>query len=206
MKTLLKDLPFVKEVLFHPFDGFYDLKYRGKGNRVLATIFYIILGLTAVINAEFSGFVVSLIKKSELNSIVYFIGMILPYILFVVGNYAVTTLMDGKGRFSEIYTMVGYSLVPNIILMLAATIMSNFITTDEVTFYTLILALGNGITIFLIFIGLIVTHEYTFFKNIISIILSFIATAVVVFIILLMLTLFAQIYGFIKIVIMEIRN
>lgn len=206
MKTFLEDLSYVKEALFHPFEGFYDMKYRGKGNIYVASMFYILLGLTSILNAEFSGFVVSLVKKSELNSIIYFSAILLPYLLFVIGNYAVTTLMDGKGRFSEIYTMVGYSLVPSILMMLAATIMSNFIVQDEVTFYALFISIGNGITIFLIFIGLVVTHEYTFFKNIVSIILSFIATAVIIFIVLLMLTLFSQMYGFLKIVIMEIRN
>ena len=73
-------------------------------------------------------------------------------------------------------------------------------------FYTLFLVIGNGLTLFLIFVGLIVTHEYSFFRSVVSIILSFVAVALIVFILLLKITLFSQVYGFIKIVIMELRN
>jgi hypothetical protein len=206
MRDFLQDLKYAKEVIFHPFDAFYELKYRGKGNILVALLFFFLLGLTSAINAEFSGFVVNTMKKSELNSLVFFIAILLPYIFFVIGNYSITTLMDGKGTFSEIFTVVGYSLLPNIILMLAATIISRFITIEEVAFYALFITVGNLTTIFLIFIGLVVTHEYTFFRNIVSLILSFIAIALIIFVLLLMITLFNQLYGFIKIVIMELQN
>lgn len=206
MKHFLEDLQYSKEAIFHPFDAFYEIKYRGKGNLLVATLFFILLGITAVVSAQFSGFLVNSVKPNELNSIVFFSGILLPYMLFIIGNYSITTLMDGKGTLSEIYIVVGYSLLPSIILTLAAVIFSNFITADEIEFYILFLAAGNAITLFLIFIGLIVTHEYTFFRNIISIVLSFFAIALLVFIMLLMITLFSQVYGFVKIVLIELRN
>ena len=202
----MSDLQYAKEVIFHPFDAFYELKYRGKGSVNVALFLFIALGLASVLNAELSGFVVNTFKKSELNSLVFFFGIILPYLFFVIGNYSITTLMDGKGTFGEIFTVVGYSLLPNVILMVAATILSRFITVDEISFYVLLLSIGNLATIFLIFIGLVVTHEYTFFRTIVSLLLSFIAIALIIFILLLMITLFNQLYGFIKIVIMEIQN
>ena len=206
MKNFLEDLKYSKEILFHPFDAFYEMKFRAKGNVKVATVFFLLMGITAVLTAQFSGFMVNSVKQSELNSIIFFTGILLPYVLFIIGNYSVTTLMDGKGQLSEIYVVVGYSLLPNIVLSLAAIIFSNFITGDEVPFYIIFLSAGNLATMFLIFAGLVVTHEYSFFRNILSIILSFISMALLVFMMLLMITLFSQVYGFIKIVLIELRN
>lgn len=206
MKAFFDDLRYSKEIMFHPFDAFYEMKFRSRGNIFVATLFYFLFGIVAIVHIQFGGFIVTFVKISELNSLFVFSGVIVPYLLFAVGNYSITTLMDGKGRFSEIYNTIGYSLLPNIIFILSATIVSNFITSDEIEFYTLFLVIGNGLTLFLIFVGLIVTHEYSFFRSVISIILSFVAVALIVFVLLLMITLFSQVYGFIKIVIMELRN
>lgn len=206
MNSFWSDLRYSKEVIFHPFDAFYELKFRGRGNAFVATLFYILLGLTAIINIQFGGFLVTFVKISELNSLIVFSSILTPYLFFAIGNYSITTLMDGKGRFGEIYNVIGYSLLPNIIFIFSATIVSNFITLDELEFYTLFIAFGNAITLFLIFVGLTVTHEYTFFRSLVSIIISFVAVALIVFILLLMITLFSQVYGFIQIVITELRN
>jgi hypothetical protein len=206
MTTFLSDLRYSKEVIFHPFDAFYELKFRGRGNTLVATLFYLLLGITAIINIQFGGFLVTFVKLSEFNSAIVFTSILTPYIFFAIGNYSITTLMDGKGRFGEIYNVIGYSLLPNIIFLFSATIVSNFITMDELEFYTLFIAAGNGITLFLIFVGLTVTHEYTFFRSLISIVLSFVAVTLIIFILLLMITLFSQLYGFVQIVITELRN
>ncbi|MGO4843943.1 hypothetical protein AB4144_67850, partial [Rhizobiaceae sp. 2RAB30] len=48
----------------------------------------------------------------------------LPFILFCVANWSLTTLMDGEGKFLEIITAVGYSLLPFIILYLPQVVFS----------------------------------------------------------------------------------
>jgi hypothetical protein len=105
--------------------------------------------------------------------------------------------MDGKGTMTEIFRVICYSFFPYVWLGLFATLISNFITADEVIFFTFFQTFGAGLMAYLIFFGLLGIHEFGLFKNIIMIVFTIVAIAVLLFVMLLFLSLIQQVYSFV---------
>ena len=123
--------------------------------------------------------------------------MILLIFLFAVGNWSVTTLMEGKGKFKEIIMMAGYSLFPLVILGFPAILLSNFLTQDEIAFYYILIGFGYGGTAWMLFMGILNIHQYGLGKTIISIILTILSMSVMIFFGLLFFDLIQQFISFI---------
>ena len=117
---------------------------------------------------------------------------ILPYVVFIVGNWAVGVLLSGKGKMIHITKVVGYSLYPACWLHLAATILSNFVSEDEAALVGALFTLGMVLFFFYMFIGTIMVNQYTFTKNVATLILSVVAMLIIFFVLMLFATLLAQ--------------
>jgi hypothetical protein len=96
----------------------------------------------------------------------------------------------------EIFMMLCYSFFPFIILGFVNVLFSNVITMEEAGFYGIIAGLATALLGYMVFMGLLVLHEYGLFKTIITVFITAIAAAIILFIALLIFDLSQQIYGF----------
>ena len=113
--------------------------------------------------------------------------------------------MDGKGNMSQIFRVITYSFFPYVWLSLLASLVSNFITADEVVFYTALHAVGIGLLAYMLFFGLLGIHEYGLFKTLGAFIVTALSMIVMMFVGLLFFNLIQQIISFISSVIEEIN-
>jgi len=148
-------LKYSKHVIFHPFDGFWNLKQAVEGNAAAATIILIGTILTFVFMRQYTGFIFNFNKTEEVNVAVEMISVALPFLLWCVVNWGFTTLMDGKGTIKDIYIASAYALAPIIMINIPATIASNFMTADEGTFYYLLVAVSTIWAVGLLFFDVI---------------------------------------------------
>ena len=187
-------LPF--KILSRPIDGFSQLKFEKLGKLGIA---FIILGLLCflyIIEYKYTGFIVNFNSPEKFNSIKLIIVITFPFFLFVTGNWSITSLMNGKGTFKEIVIFTTYSFVPTLLCNIIALIYSQIIIQQEAVLYYAILAAGFGWSILLLFLGILVVHEYSVKKGFITVILTLIVMGILIFILLLMFSLIQQIYGF----------
>lgn len=204
LKTFLRDC--FKHPLYlitHPIKGYDEFK-REKTGKLNIAIFYtvmMILTQTAIYNG--SGYLVNKNSSKDFNFILTIALVLFPIALVTIGNWASTALMDGKGTMSDIFKIIAYSFFPFVWLGLFATLLSNFLTVDELVFYQFFLYMGIGLTGFMLFFGLMGIHEYGLFKNIFMILFTIMAIAVILFIILLFLSIIQYVYSFFSSVINE---
>ncbi|MDF2537829.1 MAG: hypothetical protein K0S76_850 [Herbinix sp.] len=206
MVKLLDDTKYLKYVLFHPFDGFYEAKHREKGNCALATIILVLYGIIGVFRTQYTGFIFNTEFRYNLNIFSLFMSSILPMILFIVSNWSSTTLMNGNGRLRDIYVVACYSLVPLILFNLITVLLSNIIIWEE----NLILAGFNYIGmlwfVFLIFSGLCTIHEYTVSKNIVTLLVTLVAAIIIIFLCVLYFSLMDKVMSFVSTISVEISK
>jgi hypothetical protein len=203
MRQFLERLSYARYVLFNPFDGYYEIKFRNRGDASVATLFLLINGILAVVSAQYSGFVINTFNVKNMNSILILFYSVVPYLIFVLGNYTTTTLFDGKGTMREIYIVVGYALAPYIASQVIAVIFSQFITMDDVPIYRLILFAGSAWFAFLVFGGLIVIHEYSVLKNVATLLCTALAVSIILFFALLAYSLVQEVVAFVQLFISE---
>ena len=81
-------------VTIHPFKGFWDVKYEGKGKARIAMAILFLLTIVIILKRQFTGFIVNFSNPNQLNSVDELTFIILPFFLFCIANWAITTLMD----------------------------------------------------------------------------------------------------------------
>ena len=196
---------FPKYILFHPFDGYEEMKRYKKGKLSVAIILMAVFGIYIVVSDQYRGYLINDTNPLLSNSLLTFISVFLIFALFVVGNWSITTLISGKGSFKDIVMVLGYSLWPIIIIGFPSVLISNFLTTEEMAFYQILQIIGYVAMGWMIFTGLISAHQYGVWKTILSLILTVIAIAVMLFIALLFFDIVKQITSFISQIFQELR-
>ena len=183
-------------VIFHPFDGFWDLKHEKRGN-FKAGIFFVALTIAAYI---YNGMGKSFWYDPYNEGISIFgelTGVLVPFALWVVANWCLTTLFEGEGSFKDICLATCYALVPLPIMMIPATILTHILTLDESAIISLLISVGYIWTGMLLFFGVMVTHDYSFSKNILTVLGTLVGMVIIMFLVLLFSGLFGKIVSFI---------
>ena len=189
--------------LLHPFEGFYDIRFRGKGSMLLALISLFIYGVVKCCSYQYTGFIMNLNDPYEMNSVSVFLSSTLIVVLFAVSNWTVTTLFGGKGNMASIFTVLCYSLAPLSAINLLVIFLSNYIILDEAMIVNMLSGIGIVWFVFLVISGFCVIHEYGLFRNLASLVITFVAAFLIVFIMVLFLTLEEKMFGFFGDVIRE---
>lgn len=183
-------------VILHPFDGFWDLKYDGKGRVRIAAAIIALLVLSTVLQRQFAGFMVNFNDPRYLNSLNDLIYTVMPFLLFCIANWSITTLMEGEGKFREIIIATAYAMLPIVLINLPMTFISRLLTMEESAFYYLATGIAVIWTGYLLFVGIMTVHQYTATKTVITLLMTVIAMGIVVFIGTLIFSMASQIFYF----------
>lgn len=203
-KTLWEELMYAFHVIFHPFDGFWDLKHEKRGSVRAALI---ILALTVLAFAYQSVGQSYLFSPRGGYSNLFFqlAALIIPLLLFVTANWCFTTLFEGEGSFKDVFIASCYSLTPIILIIPAATIMTHFVTASETGFVSLAIGICYVWLGLLLFFGTMVTHDYSLTKNIGTILATIVGMCVIMFICVLFSNLLIKMMSFVSNLISEIQ-
>lgn len=191
-------------ILTHPIDGFYEMKRYKRGLLKVSTFYLVIESTMTILQYRYSGFMFNNFNPATFNYIRQILTTLSPYAAFIVANWAITTLMDGKGSFKDIYNVVGYALFLKVLLSIINIPLSHVFTTDEAFFYYGIETFGYVVMVFLLFMGMMTVHEYSLGKAVLTLILTLVVIGILVFLGLLIFSLIQQIIIFIITVYREI--
>lgn len=206
MKNAFESLiKFPNYILFHPFDGYDELKRYKKGKLWVAFTFIALFLILRVLQFQYNGFIINDRNIKDLNSLLEIFSVGLIIVLFVVGNWSVTTLMEGKGNWREIILVVGYSLFPVIIIGYPGILLSNLVGLNEVGLYSLIIGISWFAAGWMLFMGILNIHEYGLFKTIAALLLTIVSMLVMVFVGILFFDLIQQFITFIRMIWQEIN-
>jgi len=204
-KSYIEELLYVFHLIFHPFDGFWDLKHEKRGSvRAASTI----LGITVLAffyQAIGRGYMFN--PRGDYSTVfLQVVAVVVPVALWIISNWCLTTLFDGEGSFKDIYIATCYSLAPLPFFVIISTILSNVFTAAEGSTITLLVAIGYVWVALLLFFGMAVTHDYSNGKNFITVLGTIVAMAVIMFIAILFSSLVVKMVTFVVSIITEIGN
>ncbi len=190
--------------LTHPMDGFYWIRHKEYGSVGIAILMMVLFSFSFSLNRLFSSFVVNDMDKRDVNTPAELVGIMLFFLLICVGNWSITCLMNGEGRFKDIVIAVGYGITPATVGLTLATIVSQFIADNEEAFFSLIIAVGVALAVILILMGIMQMHNYTLGKTLLTLLLTFVAVLIIIFLVLLLVSLIGQVITFFKSIYMEL--
>ncbi len=202
-RTFGQELLFAFHLMFHPFDGFWDLKHEKRGS-VRGALFYIgVTVLTFTYNSVGRSYMYN--PRGEFSGIgVQLLSVCVPIALWVAANWCLTTLFDGEGSAKDILIATGYSLVPLPLLMIPATLLTHILSSSESGIITLLTSIGWVWVGLLIFFGIMVTHDYSMLKNLLTCVGTIVGMAFIMFLCILFATLVSDVFSLVTNIITEI--
>lgn len=198
------------QLILHPFNGFWDLKYERdqKQNLLISFSILLLLSLTNILGRQYSGFLVNLYNPNYFNSFMEVVYVVVPVLFWCIANWSLTTLMDGEGKFVDIFTSTCFALTPLVLINFPWIWLSNVISLQETMFYYFSTSAAVIWFLFLLFVGNMTVHQFSPAKTIGTILLTLLAMGFMAFLCLLFFSLAQQIVAFVAVIYQElvIRN
>lgn len=203
LKSILKGLRYSLYLIFHPFKGFWDLKHEHYGSVASAFSIIALVIITYMVKNQFTGFILNYSVPTEFNILYQITGILIPFFLWCISNWCITTLMDGEGTFKDIMITTAFALAPIVLINIPLVFFSRVITLDEATFYSILNTIAVIWAAGLLVIGIMTVHQFTMKKTLFTVALAVVGMTVLLFILILFLTLVQDMLNFCKLLINE---
>ncbi len=201
LKTLTKNekwskyidsLKFSLYCMSHPLDGFWDLTHEHRGTYAAANTILIITLIVRIMKLRYTSFLFLNVYWEDINIFLYVASILFPLALWVIGNWALTTLFDGKGRLGQVYMGTCYGMVPYPLIQLPLMIVSNFVTIEEGQFYSVLSVISLIYCAILIITAMGQIHAFGAGKNLFFTVATLFAMLVMVFILMIFFSMISQ--------------
>ncbi|MBO5200402.1 MAG: YIP1 family protein [Clostridia bacterium] len=187
----------------HPFDGFAEMRYNHKGSVTISTVLVFLWFLLEAVKFNYKGFIFNQNEPQDFSIIALLATTVGLSAMLCLSNWLLSTFFEGKGTLKNVWIHFGYGLVPMLVAGVIEVILSNLLTQDENFFIYYIGIFGAIYSVFLILIGNGELHQYSFKRNIFSMLASLVGVLIMLFVIFLFFNLIMQISEFATSVIEE---
>ena len=188
----IDSLKFALYCMTHPLDGFWDLTHEKRGTYAAANTILAAALVLRIMKLKYTSFLFMQVYWEDLNIFLYLASVIFPLSLWVVGNWALTTLFDGKGKLGQVYMATCYAFTPYVLIQFPLMIFSNFVTVQEGQFYSVVSALSLVYAALLVIAAMGQVHEYSAGKNILFTVATLFAMLVMIFILMIFFSMISQ--------------
>lgn len=196
LRHLGKTLKYSLYVIFHPFDGFWDLIHEKRGSIGGATVILVMFVLTQIWTFTYSAFPFYLPQWEYFNLFMQVLPSVILFLIWCIANWSLTTLMDGKGKLGHIYMATAYALTPYIVIRIPLIFLTYMLSSDELTYYLVFLNLSTYWCVILILAAMMMIHDYSAGKAVFSSLLTIVAMMIIIFLIVMFFSLITQSFGY----------
>ena len=196
----MKDVSFLNKALltvFHPIDCFDIIKReRGKFKPLPVAALYLMAVLVNYLYIFIVHFPLSQKKATEANIALELFMVVVPLFTFSIASYAVTAIINGESKFTEMLTAQAYALTPYIILTPVLGALSNIISFDQSGVYFFFKYVSLIWVFILIFMAVKYLNDYSLMQTVGIVFLSLIMTVIIWAVLLLLFSLTLQLFSF----------
>ena len=190
--------------LTHPFRSFQAIKDKNKGSVWLSALLLALFALCSILKITASGYPYSKFDPATFNSLMVVVRTSGLLLLWVVVNWAVCTLFEGKGRMKEILVVSAYSLIPLIIESVVFILLSHVMLSGEGQTLTSLQSVAGLYFLIVLAVGTMTIHEFSLKKFVGTGIVSLLGMAVAVFVFFMLGILLQQFWAFLVTVFSEV--
>jgi hypothetical protein len=202
---LLQTILFGFHTMFHPVDGFYELKREKKKTFRASMVILGVLLLFAILSDWLMSFWFGYTDKSQINIFVTISSFVLPLFAWTVLNWALGALFDGKATMTQIWVQSVYSLIPYLLSLPIITLLSHIITHEEMAFTGVIGTFAMIWCALLFIMGNMTINDYTMGKTLVMGVSTFLAIGAAMFVGIIIFSTFQQLASFIATVLVELQ-
>lgn len=151
-------------MLRKPSAALWRLKYEGRGKMSAAVLLIVTAVLMRIAWAYCTGFSFRgvMYRQTEYIRVLDEVWTyLIVWVTWIFANWGVATLADGEGSLRDVAIASAYACMPLIVLTIPGIILSNVLTLKEIHLYRLV-SLGSLFwAVYLVFLQVRTTHDYT---------------------------------------------
>lgn len=190
LQRIGKTLRYSLYLITHPLDGYWDLTHENRGSIAAANIIIILALVTNILSYQYSNPIINgYVQLQYFNIYRVIAGFLAPIAIGTLANWGLTTLFDGKGTMKQIYMAIGYALTPYVIINFPCIFISNVMTMEEGSFIYYAQSIAAVWVGVLIISAVMQIHDYTITKTILTLIATAVGMLVIIFVLLLFFSL-----------------
>lgn len=191
-RTFMQEFMYSFHIIFRPFDGFWELKRSNRGS-VRSASAILSLAVVSMLFREIGlGYIYTGEPENDSNLLLSLAVILGVVAVWCISNWCLTSLMYGEGGLKDIYVASCYALLPIVFFTIPATVLSNFVTQNEMMFVDFFFVIGYIWTGFLLFCAVLSTHDYQLGTNVITVVMTLVGMVIIVFLMLLFVNLIGQ--------------
>lgn len=199
------DMTYGFYMLKRPVDGYYYIRNSRAGTVITALILYILIFAVYMADTLGRGFIFAF-DGIDSNQIFFMSAVfILLCVLFVIGNYLVSSINEGEGSIKKIFIMLPYALSPYLVITPFMVIATHILTQNEAFLITLAWIISLCWSAVLIFIGLREIHNYDTKETVKNVLLTLFFMIIAIVVMAIVYLLWSQVTAFIKNIWMEVQ-
>ena len=182
--------------MFHPVNGFDQIKWEKKGSPLFCLFILAAFFLTSVFDQVLTGFIFNSYNPDKISVPSIFLITMGGFAICYAANWSVSSLMFTEGDERNIFICLSYTLVPYTAAELIYILATNFANNEVLPFLTAIRIVGLIWSGLILLIGMFYVHQLSFGKTIVNLLLTVVGILIILFLILLAYSLVQQIYTF----------
>ncbi len=199
-----KKLNTALSVATHPFVSFNSIKAKNNGSVLIASVIILIYFILNVCETLYGGFMYVGIERENLNIFFKFLGSVGVLALWIICNWGVCILMEGKGKLKEIFCVSAYCMLIQIISSVLFIFLSHIVVASSFSPLAVIATILDIYTIIILLIGMSVIHEFSFFRSLFTAFITLLGMLLMAFLIFVFFMLIQDFAGFIIGVVREV--
>lgn len=197
--TCIGNLCYAKYVIFHPFDGFWCLKRERTRTGWPAMILVGCMVVLCVLSPQLTAYLFNTGDRRFISALSEIAKVLIPFFVWCVGNWCITTLMNGEGSFKQIAVTTAYAMTPLILTKIILIVLSQFLTYNEQALYSIIMWIGWIWFALLLFIGIMTIHQFSVSKTCVTVLLACVAAVIILILVLVLFALVGKLTGFVSV-------
>ena len=184
-------------VVRHPIDTFEAIKYnRGRFKARNAVWIFLICIFVRLAYIFLVHFPMADVDINNVSFVQELIKLLLPILTWAVASFAITSIMNGESKFSEIFVCTAYAMVPYCLFTLPLGLVSHLLGMSEWQFYSIAIV---GLMVWqaaLQFTAVLTLNRFSFGKTVVVCILTVLTMLLIWAVILLCMVLLGQGFRF----------
>lgn len=191
-------------IMLHPKDGFQEMKMNKKGSIPVTVLIVCAYIIVEMLYRKFVDYDLNTYDRDEISIVRLIFIMAATFFIVTAANWCFCTLLDGKGKFRDICYVAACAILPMLFMNVIGMIGSQFLSVNERLILEYPAIVAKAWSLLLFYTGLSELHDYSGKKTLLSLVLTVIGILIILFLGLLLISLFQQLYEFVTVVMFDL--
>lgn len=198
----------IRYTLFHPCEGGLTLARATPVKTAMTASLVILVAwfLASICKWRFSGFIFNTNLSVDFNVWLQLAKTFGLFVLWIVSGWLVSNLMDSSARFTDLIVVSATALIPYVSGLAVYTVLSNILSLEEGSYLLVIQVVALLWSFAILWGGMREVHEMSFKGSLLCMIFTVFGMALVIFMMILLWSLFQQVLSFASQIFIEIKK